>query len=56
MNYFIARLKEPSTHAGIAALIACVAAFLPQYAQYILGVAGVFGFTAAALPEQSTKN
>jgi hypothetical protein len=51
MDYVIARLKEPSTHAGIAMLIACVAAFVPQYSQYIMGVAGVFGFTAAAMPD-----
>jgi len=52
MDYIIARLKEPSTHAGIAALIAAAAAFLPQYAQYIMGVAGVFGLTAVAMPDQ----
>lgn len=52
MDYIIARLKEPSTHAGIAMLIATIAAFVPQYSQYILGVAGVFGFAAVGLPEQ----
>lgn len=51
MQYILARLKEPSTHAGIGLLIMAIAAVMPQYAHYILGVAGVFGFGAAALPE-----
>lgn len=51
MQYILARLKEPSTHAGIAMLIATAAAFLPQYAHYILGVSAVFGFGAVVSPE-----
>lgn len=50
-DYVIARLKEPSTHAGIAMLLAAAAAFVPQYAQYIWTVAGLFGFGAIATPE-----
>lgn len=51
MQYVLERLKEPSTHAGIAMLIAAVAAFVPQYSQYIMGIAAVFGFGAVAVPE-----
>lgn len=51
MQYIIARLKEPSTHAGLAMVIAAVAAFLPQYSHYIMGIAAVFGFGAVAAPE-----
>ncbi len=51
MQYILARLKEPSTHAGIALLIMAITAVVPQYSQYITGIAAVFGFGAAALPE-----
>lgn len=52
MKWLLDRLKEPSTHAAVCALITAAAALLPQYANYIVGVAGIFGFTAFVLPEQ----
>ena len=50
--WLIERLKEPSTHAGVAALILVIAGFFPQYKDVIMTIAGLFGFVAVAVPEQ----
>lgn len=51
--WILERLKEPSTHAGISALLAAAASFLPQYAVIIWTVAGIFGFGAVIISEKS---
>lgn len=47
-----ARLKEPSTHAGVAAALTVVMQFIPwPYSWIVAGVAGALGVTAAVLPD-----
>lgn len=49
------RTKEPSTHAGLSLMLLAAAAFMPQYAFWINSMAGLFGFTAAAIPEKGEQ-
>jgi hypothetical protein len=51
LNFLLARLKEPSTHAGIGMLFLAASLIAPQYAVVLQSVAGLFGVGAAALPE-----
>lgn len=51
--WILERLKEPSSHAGISALLAAVTSFFPQYAAIIWTVAGIFGFGAVVISEKS---
>jgi hypothetical protein len=47
------RLKEPSTHAGFAAVLLALSAVVPpQWQGVTQAVAAVFGSLAAALPEK----
>lgn len=46
-----ARLAEPSTYAGLAAVAQMLASFFPQYAAVFHVVTAVTGAAAAALPE-----
>lgn len=55
MEYIKARLAEPSTHAGLCGLTLVLATAFPQYAMLINGLAAVFGFSSAALPDVSNK-
>ncbi len=55
MQKIIARLKEPSTHAGIAAAAQAAAFFLPQYAGIFAGLTMIFGGAAVATPECGKK-
>ncbi|HTQ99564.1 MAG TPA: hypothetical protein VMH83_06220 [Candidatus Acidoferrum sp.] len=48
---FLKRLSEPSTHAGIAALLQVGKTFAPQYAGVIDGFTVLFGALAALVPE-----
>ena len=50
MNYILEKLKQPSTHAGIAALCGSLAIFLPQYAAIFAAIAAAFGGAAATMP------
>lgn len=43
LTQIIARLNEPSTHAGLAALCLVAATFFPPYAVYLQAAAAVFG-------------
>lgn len=47
MDSIIKRLKEPSTHAGLAALCGLGATFLPQYS-------GLFNWVGAGLATLAT--
>lgn len=51
--WLLERLKEPSTHAGISALLMATASFFPQYSQMIWAIAGLFGFAAIGIAEKS---
>lgn len=56
MNYsLLNRISEPSTHAGLSAVLLALSFFLPQYAGIIQGMAALFGFTAVAIPEAGNK-
>lgn len=46
MQWLLARLKEPSTHAGIGMLLMAAAQFFPAYSTVILSIGTAFGFTA----------
>jgi hypothetical protein len=56
MDWLLARLREPSSHAGIAALIGgLIVSFVPPQWQWVAQtVAGIFGFSAIATKEKST--
>lgn len=57
MNYsLLNRISEPSTHAGLSAVLLALSFFLPQYAGIIQGMAALFGFTAVAIPEAGNKS
>jgi hypothetical protein len=45
------RIKEPSTHAGIAALLAAVAPLAGAYSPVVQGFAGLFASFAVAMRE-----
>jgi hypothetical protein len=51
MSKIIDRLKEPSTHAGIALIAQAFAFFYPQYATILNCLTALFGGGAVALPE-----
>lgn len=53
MQWIFSRIKEPSTHAGIAALLLAGSSFFPQYAGIIQTVAALFGFGAIGSSEKS---
>ena len=55
MSWILDRLKEPSTHAGLATLFLAASQFFPQYASLILGVAGLFGCGAVATTEKTAS-
>lgn len=46
------RIKEPSTHAGIAAILAALAPALPQYAPILQGLIALFGGVAVVMRER----
>lgn len=48
MNWFMARLAEPSTHAGIAAIVAGVGQIFPEAAPFTSIFAMLFGGIAAS--------
>ena len=52
--WVIDRLKEPSTHAGISAILMALASFFPQYSTIIWTVAGIFGFAAVGVSEKTS--
>ena len=45
------RMKEPSTHAGIAALLAAIAPMAGAYSPVVQGFAGLFASFAVGLKE-----
>jgi hypothetical protein len=58
MDWILARLKEPSSHAGIAALLGgLIVAFVPPQWQWMAQtVAGIFGFSAIVTKERSSAD
>lgn len=52
MRYVTDRLREPSTHAALCALVASAAYVWPQYSAAILGVSGLFGLGGVAISER----
>lgn len=55
MDTIFARLMEPSSHAGIAALLQIAKGFFPQYAALIDGATAFFGALAVAVSEKSKE-
>lgn len=51
ITFLLARMREPSTHAGIAAVLMAVAPFLPAYAGILQAIAVAFGGVAVAKPD-----
>lgn len=51
MQAILARLKEPSTHAGIAALLQVGKTFFPTYAAFFDMATMAFGSLAVVSPE-----
>lgn len=52
MNWLTDRIKEPSTHAALSALLACAAYVLPQYSPLIVALASAFGFGGVVMSER----
>lgn len=53
MNKVLARLQEPSTHAGIATALQAASYFAPQYAGIFAMLSVMFGGAAIAAPERA---
>jgi hypothetical protein len=53
MNYIFARLKEASTHAGLATLVQGLKFFAPQYGAIIDAASALFAAIAVAVPSNS---
>ena len=53
MGYLFARLKEASTHAGLATLVQGLKFFVPQYAAVIDAFSALFAAIAVAVPSNS---
>jgi hypothetical protein len=51
MRAIATRAKEPSTWAGLAAVMQAAKLFFPQYAVILDGVTALAGSVAVALPE-----
>lgn len=58
MDWLLKRLKEPSSHAGLAALIGGLIVTLvpPQWQWVAQTLAGIFGFSAIATPEKASTD
>lgn len=52
MNKVINRVSEPSTWAGVAAILQALAFFFPQYAVLINSATVLAGCAAGAMPER----
>jgi hypothetical protein len=50
MNYLLARMSEPSSHAGLAAVLQAFSYFFPQYNAVLTALAVLFGGVAIATP------
>lgn len=55
MNYLLAKLTQPSTHAGLATALQASAFFFPQYANIFTGIAMIFGGAAATMPHPEMR-
>jgi hypothetical protein len=55
MKWMVARAMEPSTYAGVAGILAAIAAAFPASVPYVGGAAVVAGSLAAALKEGGAK-
>jgi hypothetical protein len=55
MNYIVARLREPSTYAGLAAILSAFGiSFAPHYWEAIMSICiGAAGLAAIVLAEKS---
>lgn len=51
LGFLLARLREPSTHAGIATVLMAIAPMLPAYASILQAIAVAFGGVAVAKPD-----
>ena len=47
MKWIVDRLSEPSTHAGLAAILLAISSFFPEFATVLQSIAAIFGLTAA---------
>lgn len=52
MNWLVARLSEPSSHAGIALLLQAAGSFLPAYKPVFDLLSGFFASVAVVAPEK----
>ena len=51
ITFLLARMREPSTHAGIAAVLMALAPIVPAYAGILQAIAVAFGGVAIAKPD-----
>lgn len=51
VTFILARMREPSTHAGIAAVLMALAPMFPAYAGILQAIAVAFGGVAVAKPD-----
>lgn len=54
MDKVIERVKEPSTWAGLAAILQAVGFFFPQYAVLVNAATVLAGCAAGAMPERAS--
>lgn len=55
MSWLVSRLREPSTHAGVAALLQVASTFVPQYKPVFDALTFLFGTIAVAAPEVKSQ-
>jgi hypothetical protein len=53
--FLFARLREPSTHAGLSALLLALAQLIPAYGVVFNAAAIVLGGGAMAIPERGSS-
>lgn len=54
LAYLVARAREPSTHAGIAALLGALALLFPGHGPLFAVFAAVFAIIAGATPDTTS--
>lgn len=56
LTFLLARLREPSTHAGIAAVLMAIAPMFPAWAGVLQAIAVAFGGVAVAKPDARPRD
>ena len=55
MKTFVARMKEPSTYAGLAAAALALGISVEDFTVWASGLAGIFAFLSILLGEEASK-